>query len=174
LPVVNLGSDQTISAGASVPLVATITGITGEEISTYLWTPASGLTNPNIANPVASPVVTTTYTLDVTSTAGCEGNGSVTVNVVKTNLPPILIPNAFSPNGDGINDTWVITNLSYYPGATLDVFNRYGQLLLHSEGYGKPWDGTYNGNPLPMATYYYILNPKNNTKKMAGSVTIFR
>jgi gliding motility-associated-like protein len=86
----------------------------------------------------------------------------------------ILVPNAFSPNGDGVNDTWIITNLSAYPGASVDVFNRYGQPVFHSENYNKPWDGTFNGSPLPMGTYYYIIDPKNNKKKIAGSVTIFK
>jgi gliding motility-associated-like protein len=174
LPVVNAGPAKTINTGGTVSLTPVITGVTEGDISSYLWSPSDGLSNPAIASPVASPSVTTTYKLDVNSKAGCDGSGSVTVNVIKTNLPPIHIPNAFSPNGDGINDTWVIENISYYPGATLDLFNRYGQLLLHSEGYGKAWDGTYNGNPVPVATYYYVLDPKNNLPKMTGSVTVFR
>jgi gliding motility-associated-like protein len=174
LPVVNLGSDKTINNGGTVTLTDVITGVLGGDISSYLWSPSTGLSNPAIATPVANPSVTTTYKLDVISKEGCEGSASVTVNVLKTNLPPIHVPNAFSPNGDGINDTWVIENISYYPGATLDLFNRYGQQLLHSEGYGKAWDGTYNGNPVPVATYYYVLDPKNNLPKMTGSVTVFR
>ncbi|MDP9040984.1 MAG: gliding motility-associated C-terminal domain-containing protein, partial [Bacteroidota bacterium] len=174
LPVVNAGPDKTIRMGESITLTATITGVTEGDIASYLWSPSAGLSNPMIPSPVASPSVTTTYKLDVNTKAGCDGNGSVTVIVITTNLPPIHVPNAFSPNGDGINDTWVIENLSYYTGATLDLFNRYGQLLLHSEGYGKAWDGTYNGNPVPVATYYYVLDPKNNVPKMTGSVTVFR
>jgi gliding motility-associated-like protein len=54
------------------------------------------------------------------------------------------------------------------------VYNRYGQLVFHSENYSSPWDGKYNGNALPMATYYYIIDPKNNEKKIAGSVTLFK
>jgi gliding motility-associated-like protein len=174
LPLVNAGPDKTINTGESINLTPVITGVTEGDISSYLWSPSDGLSNPAIASPVASPSVTTIYKLDVNSKAGCDGNGSVTITVIKTNLPPIHVPNAFSPNGDGINDTWVIENISYYPGATLDLFNRYGQRLLHSEGYGKAWDGTFNGNPVPVATYYYVLDPKNNMPKMTGSVTVFR
>jgi gliding motility-associated-like protein len=83
-------------------------------------------------------------------------------------------PVVITPNGDGINDTWIISNLSAYPGATIDVFNRYGQLVFHSENNSRPWDGTYNGRSLPLATYYYIIDLKNNEKKIAGSVTIFK
>jgi gliding motility-associated-like protein len=69
----------------------------------------------------------------------------------------IQIPNAFSPNGDGINDVWAIDDLKEYPDCKVSVFNRWGQELFQSTGYGRPWDGTYNGKPVPFATYYYII-----------------
>jgi gliding motility-associated-like protein len=84
------------------------------------------------------------------------------------------IPNAFSPNGDGINDTWHIKYLESYPGATIEVFNRYGQRVFSSTGYDREWDGTADGKPLPVGTYYYIVNPKNNRKIFSGSVTIIK
>jgi gliding motility-associated-like protein len=83
-----------------------------------------------------------------------------------------MIPNAFSPNGDGINDTWQIEYLESYPGTTVDIFNRYGQKVFSSVGYTKPWDGKYNGKVLPVGTYYYVINPKNGRSTMSGSVTI--
>lgn len=86
----------------------------------------------------------------------------------------IDVPNAFSPNGDGINDTWKIRYLESYPGATVEVYDRYGQLVFRSQGYDKEWDGIYNGQPLPVATYYYIINPKNGRKIVTGSVTIIK
>jgi gliding motility-associated-like protein len=85
-----------------------------------------------------------------------------------------LVPNAFSPNGDGINDTWVIEYLETYPGAVIEVFNRYGQVVFRSVGYDKPWDGTYKGQQLPTGTYYYIINPKNGREQMNGWVVIIR
>ncbi len=69
----------------------------------------------------------------------------------------IRIPNAFSPNGDGINDTWEIDDLKEYPDCKVSIFNRWGQELFQSTGYGRPWDGTYSGKPVPLATYYYII-----------------
>jgi gliding motility-associated-like protein len=84
------------------------------------------------------------------------------------------VPNAFSPNGDGINDTWRIKYLESYPGATVEVYNRYGQIVYHSLGYSVDWDGTYNGRPLPVATYYYIINPRNGREVITGSVTILK
>ncbi|MDP4265623.1 MAG: gliding motility-associated C-terminal domain-containing protein, partial [Bacteroidota bacterium] len=169
LPVLNMGPDVTIAPGASTTLNVSVTG----NIVSYQWEPSIGLNNATIKDPVASPSSTTIYTLVVTDDNKCEASDSIKVTVSGA-TSKISVPNAFSPNGDGINDTWIITNLSAYPGATVDVFNRYGQLVFHSENYNKAWDGTYNGKPLPMATYYYIIDPKNNEKKIAGSVTIFK
>ncbi len=169
LPALTMGPDVTIAAGASTTLNVSVTG----NIVSYQWKPSTGLNNATIKDPVASPSSTTIYTLDVIDDNKCEASGSIKVTVSAA-TSKILVPNAFSPNGDGINDTWVITNLSAYPGATVDVFNRYGQLVFHSENSNKAWDGTYNGKPLPVGTYYYIIDLKNNEKKMAGSVTIFK
>jgi gliding motility-associated-like protein len=169
LPVLNMGPDLTIAPGASTTMNPSVTG----NIVSYQWSPSTGLNNATIKDPVASPSVTTVYSLDVTDNNECEVSESIKVTVSGT-TSKISVPNAFSPNGDGINDTWIISDLSAYPGATVDVFNRYGQLVFHSENYNKAWDGTFNGNPLPMGTYYYIVNTKNNEKKMAGSVTIFK
>jgi gliding motility-associated-like protein len=169
LPALTMGPDLTIAAGASTTLNVSVTG----NIVSYQWKPSIGLNNATIKDPVASPSSTTVYTLVVIDDNKCETSDSIKITVAG-GTSKILVPNAFSPNGDGINDTWIISNLSAYPGATVDVFNRYGQLVFHSENYNKAWDGTYNGNPLPMGTYYYIIDLKNNEKKMAGSVTIFK
>jgi gliding motility-associated-like protein len=167
-PMLTMGPDLTIADGASTTLNVSVTG----NIVSYQWKPSAGLNNATIKDPVASPSSTTTYTLLVIDDNNCEASGSIQIKV--SGRSKISVPNAFSPNGDGINDTWIITNLSVYPGATVDVFNRYGQPVFHSENSNKAWDGTYNGGPLPVGTYYYIIDLKNNEKKTAGSVTIFK
>jgi gliding motility-associated-like protein len=167
-PVLTMGPDVSIAEGASTKLNVSVPG----NIVSYQWKPSTGLNDATIKDPVASPSSTTTYTLVVTDDNNCEASGSLTIMV--SGRSKIVVPNAFSPNGDGINDTWIITNLSIYPGATVDVFNRYGQPVFHSENSSKAWDGTYNGKPLPVGTYYYIIDLKNNEKKTAGSVTIFK
>ncbi len=169
LPVLIMGPDLTITPGESTTLNVSVTG----NIVSYQWKPSTGLNNATIKDPVASPSFTTVYTLDVIDDNKCEASGSIKITV-SGGTSKILVPNAFSPNGDGINDTWIITNLSVYPGATVDVFNRYGQPVFHSENSNKAWDGTYNGKALPVGTYYYIIDLKNNEKKTAGSVTIFK
>ena len=110
------------------------------------------------------------YKITVTSSDGCIASDAMKVTILKE----LKVPNAFSPNGDGINDTWNIQFLESYPGATIEVFNRYGQQVFQSVGYSKPWDGRYNGNVLPFGTYYWLINPKNGRAAINGSVTIIR
>ncbi len=167
LPVVNCGGNQTITAGNSIQLNATATG----NIAGIAWSPATGLSNFKILGPVASPTATTTYTLTVQTTDGCISTADVTITV----LPPSIgVPNAFTPNGDGTNDTWDIKHIDFYPNCTVMVFNRWGQNVYSSIGYGIPWDGTYRGARLPTATYYYIINLKNGLKALSGYVVIVR
>jgi len=137
---------------------------------TYLWTPSTGLNNPTIASPVSSPPFDITYTLTVTTDNGCSKSDQVFVKVLKAPL----IPNIFSPNGDGVHDKWVIAFLETYPGCTVDIYNRYGQVIYHSVGYSQPWDGTINGKPVPVGTYYYIVNPKNGRQQYSGYVDVIR
>ncbi len=167
LPPTNAGPDKFMLEGGQVMLTPTL--VLNMPV-TYLWTPAQYLTDPNIATPVANPPFDFTYLLRITSDKGCSDTSSVFVKVLK----PVFIPNIFSPNGDGIHDTWVIQYLDTYPGSTVDIYNRYGQHIYHSEGYTKPWDGTINGNPVPVGTYYYIVNPKNGRKIMSGYVDVIR
>jgi gliding motility-associated-like protein len=68
----------------------------------------------------------------------------------------------------------VIGFLDTYPGCTVEIFNRYGQRIYHSIGYSIPWDGTINGKPVPVGTYYYIVDPKNGRQKMTGYVDVVR
>ena len=165
-PILELGPDRVVLEGGFVTLVPKASG---NNLS-YLWTPATGLDNTHIANPKASPLTDLTYFLTVTSADGCVATDQVFVKLLKQ----VKVPNAFSPNNDGINDKWEIQYLESYPGCTIDVFNRYGQVIFSSVGYEKPWDGTFKGNPLPVGTYYWVINPKNGREAIKGSVTIIR
>jgi gliding motility-associated-like protein len=78
--------------------------------------------------------------------------------------------NTFTPNADGVNDTWIIEGLDN--SATVKVYNRLGSLILNSRGYTEPWDGTYKGSKLPAGTYYYIINAKAGTQVLSGWVYI--
>ncbi len=165
--VVNAGPDKEILAGSSVVLEGTADG-------TYpvTWTPALGLTFPanNPLRPVAAPEVTTTYTLAAGS-GGCASSDEVTVTV----RPVIRIPNAFTPNGDGRDDTWQIEFIDQYPDNTVSVFNRWGNRIFSAENYSRAneWRGDINGQPAPVGTYYYVVVTKGPLgRSYAGSITI--
>ncbi|HRI21993.1 MAG TPA: gliding motility-associated C-terminal domain-containing protein, partial [Panacibacter sp.] len=164
-PSVTGGSVEVLEGGQILlPATAAGTGLL------YEWTPATALSATNILNPVATPVADITYMLKVLTAEGCSASDIVVVKVLKN---PV-IPNAFSPNGDGINDVWNIQSLNTYPDATVDVFNRYGQKVFSTHGYATPWNGKYNNKDLPAATYYYIIDTGKGRKPIAGSVTILR
>jgi gliding motility-associated-like protein/uncharacterized repeat protein (TIGR01451 family) len=151
--------------GITFPDIADQSGLS------YSWSPAEGLSNTTILNPVASPVKTTTYTLTVTNIlTGCTEIGKIKVTVHK--IP--IIPNAFTPNGDGINDVWLIENLGTYTTCSVRIFNRYGEEVFTSVGYQTPWNGIFKGVPLPTGTYYYMIDPKKGRKVVSGSITILR
>lgn len=166
LPIVNAGPDSYLLEGSFLALPATASG---NNLS-YLWSPPSALNNPKLLQPQASPTDDISYTLTATSGEGCKASDDIAIKVLKA----LHIPNAFSPNGDGIHDRWEIKYLNTYPGATVEVYNRYGQLVYKSAGYSQSWDGRFNGNPLPVGTYYYIINPKNGRSQMSGYVDIIR
>ena len=86
----------------------------------------------------------------------------------------LTVPNAFTPNGDGINDTWNIKYLDVFQTATVQIFNRSGQTVYTSTGYNVPWDGTYRGSMLPTGTYYYLINFNNGIKPLSGYVALIR
>jgi gliding motility-associated-like protein len=84
----------------------------------------------------------------------------------------LFVPNAFTPNSDGINDTWFIETLEAYPGAEVKVYNRYGQLVFDNHGTNKRWDGKFQGMPLAPDAYAYTIDLKNNTQLIKGVVFI--
>lgn len=166
-PVADAGPDRFVLEGGKVMLTPKL--INNIPVS-YAWTPPTGLSNPAIANTDASPIADQIYTLTVTSDKGCETTDQVFVKLL---LAPV-IPNIFSPNGDGIHDKWEIGYLESYPGCVVQIYNRYGQLIFKIVNYTTPWDGKINGQDAPVGTYYYIIDPKNGRKPMTGFVDIIR
>jgi gliding motility-associated-like protein len=136
----------------------------------YSWTPGIYLNNDTIANPICTPSKDVLYKLIVKDALGCTSTGDIMVKILKH--PEI--PNVFTPNGDGTNDRWQIKYLADYPDCTVDIYNRYGQLIYRSVGYTNAWDGTSKGKQLPAGTYYYIIDPKNNLKPLSGFVDIVK
>lgn len=170
-PTVNAGADVTIVEGDEASLSGTSNGTP----VAVAWTPNSTLTGANTFTPVAKPVITTTYTMSVTDQNGCIGSDNAVVTVIPY---CIKIMNAFTPNGDGQNDRWLVTNGA---GCTkriaVAVYNRYGNVVYKNDNYNNDWDGKYNGKPVADGTYYYAITYTTITGKMVfmkGDVTILR
>ncbi|MBT9394225.1 gliding motility-associated C-terminal domain-containing protein [Hymenobacter sp. NST-14] len=164
---ISAGPDQLILAGTSVLLEGTADGS-----YPVTWTPAQGLdfSGGDSLRPRATPLVTTTYTL-AAGAGGCAASDQVTVTV----LPAIRIPNAFTPNGDGRDDTWQIEFIEQFPDNTVTVFNRWGNKVFSAENYSRAteWRGDINGQPAPVGTYYYVVVTKGPLgRSYSGSLTV--
>jgi gliding motility-associated-like protein len=166
-PHVSAGPDKFVLEGGSVELEST----SFANDPKYNWTPDLYLTDAKIARPrVMNPKTDMTYRLTVTGRGGCAISDDVFVKLLK--FP--VIPNTFTPNGDGINDTWRIDFLNTYPENRVQIFTRTGKIVFESRGYNTPWDGTIKGKPLPFDTYYYIIEPGNGRDPITGYVTILK
>ena len=166
-PVIDAGPSFVVPQGTIVQLKPTVNDST---VVSFTWSPSTNLSNPGTLRPLVNAVSDQTYTLAANGPGGCTASDNVSVKILK----PVKPPNVFSPNGDGINDKWMISNLPDYPGAFVEIFNRYGQRIFYSAGYNDPWDGTFSGKVLPVATYYYVITLKNSFEPLTGSVTIIR
>jgi len=110
----------------------------------------------------------------LTSNATCVTNASAASNklVIKI-ITKVIAPNTFTPNGDGINDTWDLQGITAFPQCIVSIFTRYGQPVFHSVGYGQAWDGKFKGRQLSPGTYYYVIK-LDDSQTISGSVTILR
>ena len=120
----------------------------------YSW--SSGQTVPNIT---VGPSVTQEYTITVSDNCGDPGSATTKIWV----QCPIIIPNVFSPNGDGKNEMLIIENLDDYTSSKLTVYNRWGQIVYYSDDYLNDWDGTHykTGKPLDEGVYYCVVAPNS-------------
>ena len=166
-PQLKLPPTITINRGDSVRLIPAL--LTGKSLF-YKWYPSTFLSSDTAATPLATPFDDITYLLQLTGEGYCMVSDTIHVKVMK--MPEI--PNVFSPNGDGIYDTWQIKYLQDYPNSSLQIFNRTGRLVFSSNGNGRAWDGTWEGKPVPVATYYYLIQLHNGQPPLSGSVTVIR
>ncbi|WP_159456159.1 MBG domain-containing protein [Chitinophaga eiseniae] len=158
-----VNGNTTISKGESVTLVAS--GGTS-----YRWEPAAGLSDAAAPAPAARPTATTTYRVTISNAAGCSVVRDVTINVKEDyKLEPT---NILTPNGDGINDVWVVKNIDMYPQNEVKIFDRTGRLIYRQHGYTNNWKGTVNGQRLAEGTYYYIIDLGENRPLFKGFITI--
>jgi gliding motility-associated-like protein len=165
LPLADAGKDTTVSKGFPAHLH-------GNGGVRYSWTPSGSLDNDTLQNPTATPLTTTSYVLTVKDIHGCSSSDTVIVNVVLDFRLDTY--NTITPNGDGMNDAFVIDNIGTYPGATVTIYNRYGVVLYQSTDYKNDWKGTYNGTDVPQGTYYYTVTFKDSDKVYKGAINILR
>jgi gliding motility-associated-like protein len=168
-PVTIWNNDTTINIGESVHLSAT-------NAVDYLWTPADGLSCIDCAATTASPLTTTTYIVTTVNGLNCIPADTVTITV--THDLRLLVPSAFSPNGDGQNDVFRARSkgVAY---ARMQVFNRLGNLVYDSQDITKGWDGTYKGERQPFGAYVYVIQyafygDEQHVLMQKGTVTLVR
>ncbi|HEV3324136.1 MAG TPA: gliding motility-associated C-terminal domain-containing protein [Puia sp.] len=174
-PVIEPGQIFTIPRGGNLTLDPVVSG----SVDTWAWSPGSWLSDSTIADPVADPPASVTYTLMVAANGGCGDTATILVDV----FTPLAIPNAFSPNGDGRNDRfYVLGGPINSVVETFDVFNRWGQpvFMAHNTAPGDAaagWDGRVNGSPAPSGTYVYVVVMRFATESRQmykGTVEVIR
>jgi gliding motility-associated-like protein len=166
IPTISAGKDTTISRGYGINLKAT--GGTS-----YLWSPATGLSNPTLGNPLANPEITTTYMVEGTSGNGCSNVDTIVVTVEDNFL---VIPyNIITPNGNGKNDVWYVKNIESYPQNKVVIMDEWGLVIYEKTGYNNDWEGkNKKGEILPDGTYYYVLTFENGKKVYKGFIALLR
>ena len=164
-PTANAGPDKVIIKGQSV----TLTGAVGGTDVNYSWSPNTNIAGGETLAPIVNPSVNQVYLLNVISNKGC---GTATDSVLVKVYQQLYVPNAFTPNGDGVNDNWFIETLQAYPGAIVKVYNRYGEIVFDNHGKNIWWDGKFKGVQLTSGAYVYIIDLKNNTPVIKGIVYV--
>ena len=163
-PVITLPPQYTISPGASIQLNPVFTG----SVAQIEWTPAASLNNSSISNPVATPPATTEYTLKLRSPDGCESEAKTKVIVYRK----LLMPSAFSPNGDGLNDVFRIPAGTTLNQVRFSIFDRWGNIVFQTNDINKGWDGTLNGTSLSPGAFVYLIRGNDSDDDIMAKGTV--
>lgn len=135
----------------------------------YLWEPAESLDNPTIAQPLASPTQTTTYTVVATSENGCTATAEITIEVefiFKVQTPKLFIP--------ATDQWWRVSNIENYPDVSLLIMNQFGKIIYRAFPYQNNWDGTGDGNQLKEGVFFYVFQDTSGRPIKSGSITLIR
>ena len=165
--VANAYSDTIIVEGTSASLLAT-----GGDF--YNWMPDTALSCNICAATDASPLQTTSYSVEVENMDGCKDTATVLVEVRESVDNILFIPNVLTPNNDGFNDTWFVKNIDLFPKNAVKIISRWGDVVFSTNNYQNNWSGTYGSGLLPAGTYYYILDLGGSWGVFKGDVTILR
>lgn len=152
----------TISKSNDIDCVISETKLTATCGVKYLWTPATGLSDSTLSNPVVKINNTTIYNVAITSNEGCVVKDSIQVKVLTGNIENgYFVQNSFTPNGDGKNDCFSLKNWRGIQQFSLSIFTRWGQLIFHSNDTNTCWDGKFNNIEQASGTYVYYIKAKN-------------
>jgi len=170
-PLTIIADDKSkITGNQNPPLTVTYKGfVNGDTLSVFNTQPVVS-TTATINSPPGM------YPINVNGAGAANYRITYVAGTLTVNAQPLSIAmsNAFTPNGDGVNDIWIIKNIEGFPNSVIRVFSRFGAAIFYSVGYTVPWDGKRNGADLPVGTYYYIIDLKNGDKPTAGWVAIIR
>jgi len=170
LPMVSAGKAHDIDCSQPT------TELKASGAASYTWYPADGLSDPHAANPTVSIGNTMTYSVKGANAEGCYGLDTVTVNVKVTGKDPFVLPNAFTPNGDGRNDCFGIQRWGNVEVEEFSVFNRWGMRVFTTRNPGVCWDGNFNGHPQAAGGYVYVIRAKTFCGHVTrtGQLTLIR
>ncbi|MGN6532492.1 MAG: gliding motility-associated C-terminal domain-containing protein, partial [Ginsengibacter sp.] len=152
---------------------AHLTAYGGED---YIWTPASGLTSAIISNPVATPLVSTIYTVTAKGVNGCINSDTISVKVDLNENRFFGLPNSFTPNGDGLNDCFGVRYWGQVSELSFSIYNRFGQRVFFTNNATSCWDGTFKGEPQNAGVFVYLIKAKTicGSINKKGTVTLLR
>lgn len=168
--IITVNTPNPVNAGNDISIIQfETTTITGTGVGSVSWFPITGLSNPNSLTTSASPNQTTTYYITLTDSNACQSIDSVIITV------DIPTPNAISPNGDGINDFFVIDGIERFNANAIEIFNRYGNVVFSKSPYNNDFNGkSSSGGDLPDGIYYYLLNLGVGYEPQTGYILIKR
>lgn len=163
LPVASLGPDTLLCEDETLVL-------NGGEAFQYLWN-----TGENTQT-ILIPEGENNYWVRLTSEYGCTDTDTIHIYPCDNRDIKDQIPNFITPNGDLSHEYWVLPFAEQHPTMTIEVFDRWGILVFKSEGnYQNDWNGrSRTGKPLPMDSYYFIINLKDGSKPLTGNISIIR
>ena len=166
----------TILQGNNTQLAVAITSLGAGNPSTIIWAPANGLSCSDCIAPIAAPATTTQYAIEVVSDSGCVVNTQILVTVIPQHQ--LYLPNAFTPNADGVNDTWeVFGNKKAWIRCSVEIFDRWGEKVFYSTDLDFQWDGKYRDNYVLPGIYIYsfkVVFIDDYSVTNTGSITVIR
>lgn len=168
-----LGNDTSIAINQPLQLYATDVNNVG--FVNYLWSPSYGLNNPNIQSPLAILDRNTTYNVKAITASGCIGTDDIKISVFAG--PTIYVPNAFTPNGDGLNDLIKAIPIGMQKFNYFIIYNRFGQKIFSTNDPNIGWDGTLKGAGQNSGAFIWMaeaIDYKGVSHKQKGQFVLIR